>query len=38
MFGSIGVLMASTTQLDDFPDDGIQRGDLGDGRSFFTPV
>lgn len=29
MFGSIRVLMAATTQLDDFPENGIQWGDLG---------
>jgi hypothetical protein len=34
MFGSIRVLMASTTQLDDFPDNGIQWGDLGEGERF----
>jgi hypothetical protein len=34
MFGSIRVLMASTTQLDNFPDNGIQWGDLGEGPQF----
>jgi len=34
MFGSIRVIMASTTQLDDFPDNGIQWGDLGMGKQF----
>jgi len=34
MFGSIRVLMANTTQLDEFPDNGIQWGDLGEGRKF----
>jgi hypothetical protein len=34
MFGSIRVLMAATTQLDDFPDNGIQWGDLGQGKKF----
>jgi hypothetical protein len=34
MFGSIRVLMASTTQLDDFPDNGVQWGDLGEGPRF----
>jgi hypothetical protein len=34
MFGSIRVLMASTTQLDDFPDNGVQWGDLGEGSQF----
>jgi hypothetical protein len=34
MFGSIRVLMASTTQLDDFPENGIQWGDLGEGQKF----
>ncbi|KAF2637405.1 hypothetical protein P280DRAFT_406770 [Massarina eburnea CBS 473.64] len=34
MFGSIRVLCASTTQLDDFPLNGIQWGDLGMGKQF----
>jgi hypothetical protein len=34
MFGSIRVLMASTSQLDDFPENGIQWGDLGEGKKF----
>ncbi|KAH4443851.1 hypothetical protein HBI46_152800 [Parastagonospora nodorum] len=34
MFGSIRVLMASTTQLDGFPDNGVQWGDLGEGKKF----
>lgn len=34
MYGSIRVLCAATTQLDDFPSNGIQWGDLGEGRQF----
>jgi hypothetical protein len=34
MFGSIRVLCAATTQLDDFPSNGIQWGDLGEGKRF----
>jgi hypothetical protein len=34
MFGSIRVLMAFTTQLDDFPDNRVQWGDLGAGKKF----
>lgn len=34
MFGSIRVLMASTSQLDDFPENGVQWGDLGMGKQF----
>lgn len=34
MFGSIRVLCAATTQLDDFPSNGIQWGDLGEGQQF----
>jgi hypothetical protein len=34
MFGSVRVLMASTTVLDDFPDNGVQWGDLGEGKKF----
>jgi hypothetical protein len=34
MFGSIRVLMASTTQLDDFPENGVQWGDLGMRNTF----
>ncbi|KAF2820593.1 hypothetical protein CC86DRAFT_304725 [Ophiobolus disseminans] len=34
MFGSIRVIMAATTQLDDFPDNGVQWGDLGEGKRF----
>ncbi|KAJ4988130.1 hypothetical protein SVAN01_06382 [Stagonosporopsis vannaccii] len=34
MFGSIRVLCAATTQLDDFPSNGIQWGDLGEGSQF----
>ncbi|KAF3002487.1 hypothetical protein E8E13_005808 [Curvularia kusanoi] len=34
MFGSIRVLCAATTQLDDFPSTGIQWGDLGEGLQF----
>ncbi|PVI06681.1 hypothetical protein DM02DRAFT_649430 [Periconia macrospinosa] len=34
MFGSIRVLCAATTQLDDFPADGIKWGDLGEGERF----
>ncbi|KAJ8111205.1 hypothetical protein OPT61_g6150 [Boeremia exigua] len=34
MFGSIRVLCAATTQLDDFPSNGIQWGDLGEGKQF----
>jgi hypothetical protein len=34
MFGSIRVLCAATTQLDDFPSNGIRWGDLGEGRRF----
>jgi hypothetical protein len=34
MFGSIRVLMASTSQLDDFPDNGVQWGDLGQGKQY----
>jgi hypothetical protein len=36
MFGSIRVIMASTSVLDDFPDNGVQWGDLGhpEGKPF----
>lgn len=34
MYGSVRVLMASTTQLDDFPENGVQWGDLGEGKKF----
>ncbi|KAH8728521.1 hypothetical protein GQ44DRAFT_702420 [Phaeosphaeriaceae sp. PMI808] len=34
MFGSIRVIMAATSQLDDFPEDGVQWGDLGEGEQF----
>lgn len=34
MYGSIRVLCAATTQLDDFPSNGIQWGDLGEGKQF----
>jgi hypothetical protein len=34
MFGSIRVLMAATSQLDDFPENGLQWGDLGEGGKF----
>lgn len=34
MYGSIRVIMAATTQLDDFPDNGIQWGDLGHRGKF----
>ncbi|KAF3049556.1 hypothetical protein E8E11_004502 [Didymella keratinophila] len=34
MYGSIRVLCAATTQLDDFPPNGIQWGDLGEGKTF----
>lgn len=34
MFGSIRVLYVATTQLDDFPLNGIQWGDLGEGKRF----
>ncbi|RYN46496.1 hypothetical protein AA0114_g8217 [Alternaria tenuissima] len=35
MFGSVRVIMASTTSLDGFPDNGIQWGDLGgEGERF----
>ncbi|OAL47208.1 hypothetical protein IQ07DRAFT_515918 [Pyrenochaeta sp. DS3sAY3a] len=34
MFGSIRTLCAATTQLDDFPSNGLQWGDLGDGKQF----
>ncbi|KAH8727410.1 hypothetical protein GQ44DRAFT_704344 [Phaeosphaeriaceae sp. PMI808] len=34
MFGSIRVLCAATTQLDDFPVTGIKWGDLGLGKRF----
>ncbi|KAL5120384.1 hypothetical protein ACEQ8H_001674 [Pleosporales sp. CAS-2024a] len=34
MYGSIRVLMASTSQLDDFPSNGVQWGDLGEGPKF----
>ena len=34
MFGSIRVLCAATTQLDDFPSHGIKWGDLGEGKRF----
>lgn len=34
MLGSIRVLMASTTQLEDFPEIGVQWGDLGEGEKF----
>ena len=34
MFGSIRVLCAATSQLDDFPSNGVQWGDLGMGGRF----
>ncbi|KAF2731566.1 hypothetical protein EJ04DRAFT_442768 [Polyplosphaeria fusca] len=34
MFGSIRVLCAATTQLDDFPARGVKWGDLGMGKQF----
>ncbi|KAJ4292636.1 hypothetical protein N0V90_009299 [Kalmusia sp. IMI 367209] len=34
MFGSIRVLCAATTQLDDFPVTGVKWGDLGMGKQF----
>ncbi|KAL1801259.1 hypothetical protein ACET3X_001601 [Alternaria dauci] len=34
MFGSVRVIMASTTALEGFPDNGIQWGDLGEGQRF----
>jgi hypothetical protein len=34
MFGSVRVLMSATTVLDDFPDNGVQWGDLGEGKKF----
>ncbi|KAF1851392.1 uncharacterized protein K460DRAFT_362139 [Cucurbitaria berberidis CBS 394.84] len=34
MYGSIRTLCAATTQLDDFPSNGVQWGDLGQGQSF----
>ncbi|KAH7086196.1 hypothetical protein FB567DRAFT_445044 [Paraphoma chrysanthemicola] len=34
MFGSIRVLMASTSVLDDFPENGVQWGDLGMGKAW----
>lgn len=34
MFGSMRVLCASTTQLDDFPSNGIRWGDLGEGKKY----
>lgn len=34
MFGSIRTLCAATTQLDDFPSNGLQWGDLGEGKQF----
>lgn len=34
MFGSIRVLCASTTELDDFYPGGVQWGDLGEGKQF----
>lgn len=34
MFGSIRVLCAATTQLDDFPSTGVKWGDLGMGKQF----
>ncbi|KAF1971543.1 hypothetical protein BU23DRAFT_470422 [Bimuria novae-zelandiae CBS 107.79] len=34
MFGSIRVLCAATTQLDDFPVEGVKWGDLGMGKQF----
>lgn len=36
MFGSVRVIMAATSVLDDFPDNGIQWGDLGhpEGKPF----
>lgn len=34
MFGSIRVLCASTTVLDDFPSNGVRWGDLGFGKQF----
>lgn len=34
MFGSIRVLCAATTNLDDFPVEGVKWGDLGMGKQF----
>ncbi|KAG9187589.1 hypothetical protein G6011_05460 [Alternaria panax] len=34
MFGSVRVVMAATTGLEGFPDNGIQWGDLGEGERF----
>ncbi|KAH7138568.1 hypothetical protein B0J11DRAFT_514755 [Dendryphion nanum] len=34
MFGSIRILCAATTTLDDFPSNGIKWGDLGFGKQF----
>lgn len=34
MYGSIRVLCAATTELGDFPSNGIQWGDLGEGTQF----
>ncbi|KAH7391064.1 hypothetical protein DE146DRAFT_619075 [Phaeosphaeria sp. MPI-PUGE-AT-0046c] len=34
MFGSVRVLMAATSQLNDFPENGVQWGDLGEGERF----
>lgn len=34
MYGSIRTLCAATTQLDDFPSNGVQWGDLGEGQKF----
>jgi hypothetical protein len=34
MYGSVRTLCASTTQLDDFPSNGVQWVDLGQGEQF----
>lgn len=34
MFGSIRTLCSATTELDDFPEDGIMWGDLGMGKVY----
>jgi hypothetical protein len=34
MNGSIRALSAGTTQFDDFPSNGVQWGDLGEGKQF----
>ena len=34
MFGSIRVLCAATTSLEDFPVEGVKWGDLGMGKRF----